>query len=165
MKVRVILFFLLVFGVTGYLRERFFEHLNIIMASVYRGTDEYALLHTKMPMVMKPFSHMSYATLYYSKYAYTLIWTLIFFTISYFALKRLVTDKKIIKFLVYSYVILLALSALSMVYGYLATNSLKNDEYTLSRWLLGIAQSPIICLILAASEQLYKKSFNHDTKG
>jgi hypothetical protein len=52
-----------------------------------------------------------------------------------------------------------------MVYGYFVHGVLDKDEYTLSRWLMGIAQSPIICLILTASEQLYKKSFNHDTKG
>ncbi|MDP3146184.1 MAG: hypothetical protein Q8N66_12305 [Bacteroidota bacterium] len=45
-----------------------------------------------------------------------------------------------------------------MIYGYFVNGRLQDDEYTVSRWLLGIAQSPIICLILIASEKLYPKS-------
>jgi len=159
MKVRIILFFLLLFGVTGYFRERFFEHLNIIMAGRYRGTDEYAIMGLKVPAIMEPFNRWSYETLYYSKYAFTLIWTVIFFTLSYFALKKLASNKNILKFLTYSYLILLLLAGISMVYGYIINKRLSDDEYLFSRWLLGIAQSPLICLILLASEKLYSKSF------
>lgn len=158
MKTKPIIFFLIIFGVIGYVRERFFEHLNIIMAGTYRGTDEYAILNTKIPPLMIPFSKLSYPTLYYSKYLYTLIWVVIFFSISYFALKKLAVNKNILKFLTWSYLLLLILAGISMAIGYLINSTLKNDEYTLSRWLLGIAQSPIICLILLASEKLYSKS-------
>jgi hypothetical protein len=53
---------------------------------------------------------------------------------------------------------MLGLAALSMIYGYFVNGRLQDDEYTLSRWLMGIAQSPIICLILLASEKLYQKT-------
>jgi hypothetical protein len=55
--------------------------------------------------------------------------------------------------------VLLVVAGLSMAIGYGLSGTLKNDEYTLSRWLLGIAQSPIICLILLAAGNLYNKSF------
>jgi len=158
MKIRTIILFFLIFGITGYLRERFFEHLNIILAGLYRNTDEYALIGIKMPTVMRPFSQMSYAALYYSKYLFTLIWSIIFFIISYFALKKLASNKNILKFLTWSYLLLLILAGISMAIGYLINSTLKNDEYTFSRALLGIAQSPIICLILLASQKLYSKS-------
>jgi hypothetical protein len=158
MKIRAIVFFLLIFGIIGYFRERFFEHLNIILAGVYRGTDEYSLLNLKMPAVMAPFSKMSYATLYYAKYGFTLIWAIVFYTISYFALRKLAANKNILKFLTWSYLLLLILAGISMAIGYFINSTLKNDEYTFSRWLLGITQSPIICLILLASEKLYSKS-------
>jgi len=159
MKVRIILFFLLLFGVAGYFRERFFEHLNIIMAGRYRGTDEYAIMGLKVPAVMEPFNSWSYETLYYSKYLFTLIWIAVFFCISYLAIRKLASNKNILKFLTYSYLILLILAGISMAYGYFIHERLKEDEYTFSRWLLGIAQSPLICLILLASEKLYSKSF------
>jgi hypothetical protein len=43
-----------------------------------------------------------------------------------------------------------------MLYGYFVKQRLNHEEYTLSRWLMGVLQSPIICLILVASEKLYK---------
>ena len=116
--------------------------------------------HTDLPIpeIMKPFNAFSYKTLYYSKYPLTLFWVVVFFTANFFALKKLTGQKILLKYLIYSYIILLTLAALSMIYGYFVKERLQDDEYTISRWLLGIAQSPIICLILIASEKLYPKS-------
>lgn len=150
---------MLLFAFAGYFRERFFEHMNIILASVYRGTDEYANLHTTIPVLMKPFSYWSYSALYYSKYLFTFLWTVLFFLLSFFTIKYTSATKIINKYLAGAYLILMIIAGLSMGIGYLINGTLKNDEYTLSRWLLGIAQSPIICLILLAAENLYNKSF------
>lgn len=156
------LLFILLFGISGYLRERFFEHLNIILASVYRGTNEYAIVHQSPPSLMKPFLNWSYPTLYYSKYIFTLFWVIVFWTISIFALKKLSHSLKLKGFLHKSYLAMLATAAISMLMGYLINDNLENDEYTFSRWLLGIAQSPLICLILLASEKLYLKTDPND---
>ncbi|MCE3227916.1 MAG: hypothetical protein K0S32_2467 [Bacteroidetes bacterium] len=165
MKIKYVVFFLILFATAGYSRERFFEHLNLIMAGVYHGTDFYIEAAIKRPAIMDVFSTWQYPTLYYSKYFFTVIWMSVFYAISYFALKKMTSTPVLIRFLTGTYIVMLVLAALSMVYGYFVNGNLDKDEYTLSRWLMGIAQSPIICLILTASEQLYKKSFNHDTKG
>lgn len=162
MKLKYILLFLLLFGAIGYFREFFMENLNIVMAGVYRNTNEYANVNRPMPAVMLPFSKLSYATLYYLKYPLTLFWTAVFYFVSLLALKRLAANKSIVKYLTIAYVALLAISALSMAIGYAISGTLKNDEYTLSRALFGIAQSPIICLILLASEKLYSKTTSYD---
>lgn len=153
MKIKKIIFFLLVFGCLGYFREFFFVNLNNIMFQKYYN-------HTDLPIpsVMSVFTSFSYKTLYYSKYFLSLLWIAIFFFANYMALKQLSENKILLKFLVYSYLILLSLAAIAMIYGYFINGRLQDDEYTLSRWLLGIAQSPIICLILIASEKLYTKS-------
>jgi uncharacterized membrane protein YwzB len=113
-----------------------------------------------MPWIMTPISKMSSPAIYYSKYLFTLVWIIVFFAISYWALKKMNVAKNILKILTYSYLLLLILAGISMVLGYLINSTLKNDEYTLSRWLLGVAQSPIICLILLASNKLNSKSLN-----
>ncbi|MBA3664539.1 MAG: hypothetical protein H0W61_10070 [Bacteroidetes bacterium] len=159
MKIKGILLFLVLFGVTGYFRERFFEHMNIILASVYRGTNEYAIIGKTAPAIMSPFLNWSYPALYYSKYPFTFLWVLVFYALSYFAIRKLAPVKNILKILTISYLLLLILAGISMGIGYLVNGTLKNDEYTFSRWLLGIAQSPIICLILLAAVNLYNKSF------
>jgi hypothetical protein len=116
--------------------------------------------HTDLPIpsVMLVFDSFSYKTLYFSKYVYTAVWVAVFFVANYIAIKKLSEQKILLKFLIYSYLILLSLAAIAMLYGYFINERLQDDEYTISRWLLGIAQSPIICLILIASEKLYPKS-------
>jgi hypothetical protein len=161
-KIKWYLLFILLFGIFGYLRERFFEHMNIILAAVYRGTDEYAHVHQSPPILMKPLLNWSYPTLYYSKYPFTLLWIVLFWILSFFALKKIAEVKKLTAFLHRSYLIMIGAAFISMAVGYLLNDTLKNDEYTFSRWLLGIAQSPLICLILLASEKLYLKSEPND---
>jgi hypothetical protein len=41
-----------------------------------------------------------------------------------------------------------------MAYAFFISKQLADEEYTLSRWLLGAAQSPVVCLFLLASEKL-----------
>ena len=45
-----------------------------------------------------------------------------------------------------------------MTYNYLINNQLDGEEYTFSRWLLGIAQSPLVAFFMIASSALNKKS-------
>jgi hypothetical protein len=161
-KVKWYLLFISLFGIFGYLRERFFEHMNFILASVYRGIDEYAIGHITPPTVMKPFLNWSYPTLYYSKYPFTILWVALFWVLGFFTLKKLAEVKKLTGFLNKAYLIMISAAFISMAIGYLINDTLKNDEYTFSRWLLGITQSPLICLILLASEKLYLKSSSHD---
>jgi hypothetical protein len=154
-KTKWIFFFLLLFGVLGYFREFFFVHLNIILYENYYHTAS----SVPVPAIMRVFSRFSYDTLYYSKYVYTFLFTVIFFTANYWALKKLTHNPYFLRLLFYSYGVMLLLATASMIYGYFVNERLQSDEYTLSRWLLGVAQSPIICLILLASEKLYNKSF------
>jgi len=153
MKISRLVFFLILFGCLGYFREFFFVNLNNIMFRKYYN-------HTDLPIpsIMLVFDSFSYKTLYFSKYIYTLVWIAIFFFANYMAIKKLTEQKILLRFLTYSYLILLSLAAIAMLYGYFINERLQDDEYTISRWLLGIAQSPIICLILIASEKLYPKS-------
>ena len=153
MKIKTIVFFLLIFGCIGYFREFFFVNLNNIMFQKYYNHTDLTI-----PEVMKPFNSFSYKTLYYSKYFFSFLWIIIFFLANYLAIKKLSNQKILLKFLIYSYIILLTLASIAMIYGYFVMGRLQDDEYTISRWLLGIAQSPIICLIIIASEKLYPKS-------
>ncbi|MGE0567968.1 MAG: hypothetical protein AB7O73_08460 [Bacteroidia bacterium] len=102
----------------------------------------------------------SYETLYYMKYPLTILSILVFAYLNYLFVKLSLNNNKISKLLIYSFGILITLAALSMAFGYIVNHRLQNDEYTLSRWLLGIAQSPIIAIVLIASSQLLNKQKN-----
>ena len=154
-KTKSLIAFIFLFALLGYIREFFFVHLNIIMFEKYYNSKTDA----PFPEIMNVFRSFSYDTLYYSKYAYTALWVLIYFFANFYALKTLSHTNFLRRVLLYTYLVMIVIAALSMAYGYFLNNRLQDDEYTLSRWLMGIAQSPIICLILLASENLYNKSF------
>jgi hypothetical protein len=153
-KLLPLFFFLLLFAALGYFREYFFVQINNIMYMKY--------YHITSPLavgrVMLVFERMDYDLLYYLKYPFTIIWTAIFFASNYFFLKTISGQQQFLKLLIWSYVTMLFIAACSMAYGYLFHDRLQSDEYTLSRWLLGIAQSPIVGLILLATEKLYLSS-------
>lgn len=155
MKTKWLVIVLVGFWIAGYFREYFFVHLNYIMFEKYYGHASFP-----PPAVMRPFTQFSYTTLYYTKYLATALSVAVFFLLNYFALAVLTQEKKLKRFLVYTYLVLLFLAAGSMAWGYFVNGRLQDDEYTLSRWLMGIAQSPLIFLILLASEKLYYKSFH-----
>jgi hypothetical protein len=157
-KIKWIIISVLVFVCLGYFREFFFVHLNNILYYKYYNS----VSALPIPGVMKLFDNFSYSTLYYLKYPFTLLSTILFFFASYLTLKKLTGNRQILKILFYVYALLLILAGISMIYGYFINQRLQDDEYTISRWLMGIAQSPIICLILLASEKLYTNQLNHD---
>ncbi len=153
MKLKWVFLFLFLFWLLGYFREFFFVNLNNIMYLKYYG-------HTVLPIppIMSVFNSFSYGTLYFSKYLFTILWMGLFLFMNYFAVKKIGTEKKLARYLLHAYAILFILAGISIAYGYFVNHRLSDDEYTISRWLLGIAQSPIICLILLASEKLYYKT-------
>lgn len=148
-----ILFFLL-FAVLGYVREKFFVALNHLIYVKYYGNTSEAPID---PFILV-LNNFSYTTLYYLKYPATLLSFLLFAGLSLLTVHYVLNDKKLLKWVIYSYAILLTLAALSMLFGYFINNRLQDDEYTLSRWLMGIAQSPIIAIVLIASYQLYNQT-------
>lgn len=101
------------------------------------------------------FNNSSYQTMYYLKYPLTLLSVALFYGLNILAVKYAGSEKKLLKWVTYTYALLLSLAAVSMLYGYFIHLRLQDDEYTLSRWLLGIAQSPLIALIILASGQLF----------
>jgi hypothetical protein len=150
-KLKWLILFLLLFGVLGYIRENFFVHINNILYIKY-----YNRPGVEVPAVMQPFERFSYNTLYYAKYPFTLLWTAIFFLASYFAVNKLTGNPFLVRVLVISYAIMIGLAGLSIIYSFLAHGRPETSEYTFSRWLLGIAQSPLVCLVLLAGSRLLK---------
>jgi hypothetical protein len=144
-----ILFFLL-FAVLGYYREKFFVTLNHLMYIKYYGHGHEEHLD---PFILF-LDSFDYNSLYYMKYPLTILSIILFGCLSYFAVRFILGTKKLWRWVVYSYLILLTLAGISMLFGYIVNQSLQNDEYTLSRWLVGIIQSPIITILIIASHQL-----------
>ena len=151
-KYLLIAVFALAFGLLGYYREYFFGQYNNVMYYMYNGDSTVPVKDD-----FHIFLSLSYKTVYYLKYVFTLVFFGAFFGLSYLCLKFFVNDKKTLKWFTYSYLLLLLLSSVLMLWTYFFRDNFESDEYSISRWLMGIAQSPLPVLFFIATTKLNKK--------
>jgi len=146
-----VVFGLLFIGL-GLFREYFFIQVNNIMTWKYYGETSLPI-----PGSFSWYAGLSYEKMYYLKYVFTGISFLLFFALAFFCLRSFTENRNLLKWLSYSYLLLLTLCLISMAWGYFVKMRLQDDEYTFSRWLMGIAQSPLIVLFFIDSSRLNNK--------
>lgn len=146
------LLFISVFAALGFSREFLFVNINSRLYSLYYHHTTY-----KLPQSLAFLSDMDYNALYFVKFPFTILYFLAYFFTSYFAVRIISLHKKNAVWVIYIYALLLVLSGMSMGYNYVINNQLGGDEYTFSRWLMGIAQSPLVAFFIIASGKLYNK--------
>ena len=144
--------FITIFAILGFSREFLFVNINDQLFKLYYHNED-----IKIPDSLNFITNFDYSTLYYLKYPLTILYFLAYLFTAYFAVKLICDVKKNAKWVIYIYAILLVLSGISMSYNYLINNQLNGDEYTFSRWLMGIAQSPLVAFFMIASSKLYNK--------
>ncbi len=149
-KVVLFIFFGLMFILLGLFREWFFLNVNNIAYIKYYGK----ATELAVPDVLIFIYNMEYETIYYLKYPFTILSFLAFYGLSFWSLKSLTKDQTLLKWLSYSYLLILFLSIIAMLWAYFVKVNLQDDEYTFSRWLMGIAQSPLVVLFLMAASKL-----------
>lgn len=145
------LLFLFLFALLGFGREFVFVNINNQLFNLY-----YSRHDTPIPASLNWITGMSYADLYYFKYLLTLVCALLYFLCTFYAVKVLSGEKKFGRWVLYIYALLLILSGIAMAWGYVVNNRLGDEEYTFSRWAMGIAQSPLVAFFLVASASLYR---------
>lgn len=152
------IFFLAVFAFLGFSREFLFVNINNQIYKLYYG-------HSNLPLPnsLSFLSTLDYNTLYYLKYPLTITFFLAYFLTAFFATRILTNNKKYSLWVIYIYALLLILAGITMAYNYFINNDLGGDEYTFSRWLMGIAQSPLVAFFIIAAGTLYQK-FQTETK-
>lgn len=151
-KYLLIAFFALAFAALGYFREYFFGNYNNVMYYLYNHESTVPVNEH-----FRFFLSLPYKTAYYLKYAFTLGFYAAFFFLSFVCLKFFIDDKKILKWFTYSYLVLLLLSSILMLWTYFFRNNFESDEYSVSRWLMGVAQSPLPVLFFIATSKLNEK--------
>ena len=156
-QMRNIYKYILFFGILallGFSRKYLFVNINNQLYKLYYHNDS-----IQIPANLNFLTNYSYSTLYYGKYFLTILFFALYFVVSFLAVKFICTNKKITRWIVYIYALLLSLSIIAMGYNYLINNQLDGEEYTFSRWLMGIAQSPLVAFFTIATSKLYN-SFN-----
>lgn len=146
------LIFIGIFALLGFSREFLFVNINNQLYKLFYNDAD-----IRLPESLSFLSSFSYTTLYYLKYPLTILYFLAYFFTSFYATKIICDDKKYGRWIIYIYALLLILASITIMYNYLINNQLAGDEYTFSRWLMGIAQSPLVAFFTIAASTLYKK--------
>lgn len=131
---------LLFIFLVGYIREAIFLVIN----SVYRETPfPYNPAYIKPPEFLYQWSE---TTLLYLKWGLTLFFSLTFTALSLWLIHSYFKNKKYNKFTLLIYGTLILFAAIISIVGILINNF--DSIYTLSRFIIGLVQSPLISLVL-----------------
>lgn len=152
------LIILSVFAFLGFSREFVFVNINNQLYKTYYKNNDIFISKS-----LTFLSNYNYETLYYAKYPLTFLYVILYFTVSFYSVKIICDNKKITRWIVYIYSLLFTLSSFIMLYNYIINNQLSGEEYTFSRWLMGIAESPLVAFFTIATSALYSK-FNIEKK-
>lgn len=151
--------FLLFFVILGLLREYVFININnIIYFKYYKQTS------VPIPFGFGELTKFSFAELYYLKYPLTLVFVVVYYVSNRFFLKQFQVSDLYVQLLNIAYFCLLFISALLMLYAYLFHQKLNDDEYLISRGLMGLAQSPLISFVLFVVSLWDKNKLHHYEK-
>jgi hypothetical protein len=146
------------FAFLGFTKEFLFVNINNQLYKTYYKNND-ILISKSLTFLSK----YSYETLYYIKYPLTIIYFIFYFMVSFYSVKIICDNKKITIWIVYIYSLLFILSSITMLYNYIINNQLSGEEYTFSRWLMGIAESPLVAFFVISASALSSK-FNIEKK-
>ena len=150
------LLFIVLFALLGFTREFIFVNINSHLYNLYYQRQEHTLPYSMLFLL-----NYDYKTIYFSKYGLTVAYFLGYLMTSYFSVKIICNTKSFSRWIIYIYALLILCSSIIMLYNYLFNHQYNGEEYTLSRWIMGIAQSPLVAFFMIASHTLYNK-FNID---
>ena len=125
----------------SFYRDFLFKSINALLQAWDYDMDY--PIHTTLSFLKK----YEYSTVYNFKWFLTLFFSGIFLFVLIWTIKVLFNNKRYRTVAILSYLIITILSALFMSVGYFFTDSAEK-MYEASRFLMGMAQSPIILMIL-----------------
>jgi len=141
----------MIFIVVGFFRDAVFMNLNSQLYKLYFKNYEYTL-----PDWLSIFDSWPYMKLYYFKYILTALFVLLYFVLSLLSVKVFTGNSKNIKWVLYAYGIVIALSLLTYTGGHLLNNFPKG--YLFTRNLVGLLQSPFIVMVIIPALKLENSS-------
>lgn len=132
--------FLIIFFFIGYLRETIFLVLNSVLN---KYPFPYNSSYVSPPNFLYSYSNQTLVTV---KWVLTFGFSIVFFMVSLVLIHFYFKNRRFNKITVWVYLFLVGVSFLTAALGILLGNF--GETYTLSRFVIGLAQSPLIPLVL-----------------
>lgn len=146
----VILLLVLFYIITGFFREFIFLNINEqSRVTYYHDTDSH------VAPALQWLSGLSYATLYYSKWILTLVFTVFFAFLASVIIRLWFNDKKLVRISWIVYAITFAAGLLFYAAGFLTGD--VASTYDIARFLAGLTETPAMLIILLASFMAMKR--------
>jgi hypothetical protein len=146
----LVLTMIVVFVITGFIRDAVFTNINAQLFKLYFKNYEFTL-----PPYLSAFDSWPYMKLYYFKYVLTAASIFIYFLLSVAAIRVFSGSMSTVKWVYYAYGIVLLLCLLTYFGGVLLHNFPKG--YLFTRNLVGLLQSPFIVMMIIPALKLEKK--------
>ena len=142
----VVLFLLL-----GFLRDFLFVNINY-QASIayYNAPNEHY-----MPTSLNFIETWSYKKLYYTKWLLTLVFAVVYSTITFGSIKYFFKQKSYNKITLGIYLLLVVIAFSSYLFGLFFNEYIKG--YSIARQIMGLVQSPLVLMILLPAFMLDSK--------
>ena len=131
----------------GYYRDFLFRTLNSILQS--RDYEAVFII----PASLKFLDQFDYNTLLTFKWLFTFAFSLIYLSVTLITVKIIFNKKKYSYISIGAYVFITVISGLFILTGYVI-NGLADKMYEFARYLMGMAQSPVILMILIPAFKL-----------
>jgi hypothetical protein len=144
MSARKILWSILIIALlclAGFYRDFVFKSINNLLQAWDNDMSYSMAAHLSF------LEEFEYDSLVRLKWLLTLLFSLCFLLITMLAIHVLFTNRYYLRIAIFSYLALVILSALITFTGFLI-EGLADEAYELARYLMGIAQSPLVLMIL-----------------
>lgn len=143
-----IIIFLVIF--IGFLRDSIFKTINAILLAWDLDQDYF------LPPFLSFLENYEYETLENLKWLLTLLFSLLYLIITLLTIKLLFNNSRYIKIAVFTYIGIIFTSGIFILTGFVfSPTALKMYEF--ARYLMGMAQSPVILMILIPTFKLSEK--------
>ena len=152
-----IIFFIAILIALSFLRESVFVNINLHLWYLYYHNDK-----SYLAPYLSFLSPLSYSQLYYFKWFLTVFFSLVFLFFSCIIIHYIFNEKKFIRWTIYAYLAVVAVSCISYCVGILF-NHVENG-YIFSRFFMGMVQSPFILILLIPAFKLADVSGEKKTK-
>jgi hypothetical protein len=138
----------------GYYRDFVFKTINALLQA-----KDYDAVFTAPP-TLQFLDHYSAAGLIKLKWALTLLFTLVYLGLTLFTIRIVFDEQKYSRLTIGVYIVIMLLSGILMLMGY-AFDGLAERMYEPARYLMGLAQSPVILMILIPAFKLSGQEHNN----
>lgn len=135
---------------SGYLRDSIFKSMNALLRAWDLDQDYY------LPRFLSFLENYEYNTIVNLKWLLTVLFSIVYLIFSILAIKLLFNDRKYFKITFFTYIGIMIVSGLFITTGFMF-ESTAEKMYEFARYLMGMAQSPIVLMILIPAFKLSEK--------